>query len=590
MLLGICKFVFAACRSLTRPAAPTILPLAFLAGAVNSAVGQTSAVWTQHNSNSRTGSITAEKSLKPSTVSKQRFGRLFSYTLDDQTYSQPLYVSGLTMAVDHQQHNVIFVATVNNTVYAWDGDSGVANSGKPLWSQSLTPAGARPPNANDMSAIGACGGRYHDFAGNFGIVGTPVIDTASSTLYVVARTVERGSAYVQRLHALDLISGKEKFGGPRVISARYNNLAFNSQIQNQRSALALVHGLIVIAWASHCDFGGQNGLPNYHGWLMTYTASDLKQTAVWVDTPAGYAGGIWQAGQGVTTDDRDNMYLLTGNGSFDDEQANFSMSAVKLSNSGGKLRIASFFTPSNWENLNNMDMDLGSAGLVAIPNASQVVGGGKDGVLYVLDTGNLGGFTSSDNVTQKFQATFPALGHTGHIHGSPVFLTSDSGEYLYVWGENDFLRVFQYTRGGAIPFNSTAVAASAMRAPQVGTGMPGGFLSLSSDGPSNGIVWALTSYACDANQHVEPGILYAFNATAFTGTTATRVLTELWDSKQNPDRDDVGYFAKYSYPTVANGRVYVVGWGPVPAASRTSCSGGTVPSNQGQISVYGLLP
>jgi hypothetical protein len=563
-----------------------------LIGAISTLAQSPPTIWTQHDDNARTGGNTNETILRPSNVEQSHFGKLFSYRLDDQTFSQPLYVPGVPMSVDLKVHNVVFAATVNNTVYAWDADSNTANSGQPLWTRSLTPPGSRVPNAGDMSKIGACNYKYNDFAGNIGIVGSPVIDPKTHTLYVVARTVEGGDRFVQRLHALDITSGDERPYGPKVISASYNGVDFEPQLQNQRAALALVNGVVYIAWASHCDFGGQNGFPDYHGWIVGYSASDLSQTAVWNDTAydGGSQGGIWQAGQAVTADERGNLYLTTGNGSWDGAN-NFGMSVVRLSmNLSGSLRVSNFFTPWNYLRLNNDDMDLGSAGVMAIPGTNKIIAGGKDGILYLIDCDNMGGITSGfpDNVAQEFQATFPS-GPTGHIHGSPIYYNGGVKQFVYLWGENDFLRAFEFTNSSKVSLNSTPAAVSQMRAPQIGTGMPGGFLSSSSNGQSNGIVWALAPYACDANQHVQPGIVYAFDASSFVGGGSAPTLKELWDSREQADRDDVGYFAKFTYPTVANGKVYVSGWGAVSAGDRDKCGGPNAPSNQGQLTVYGLI-
>jgi hypothetical protein len=626
-------------RFLMRKRIPTLgLFLTLLLIAAPLPISAQVVVWTQHNDNGRTGANTHETILKPSNVNRSKFGKLFSYTLDDQTYSQPLYVPNLTMSIDGLAHNVVFVTTVNNSVYAWDADSHTSNGGHSLWRTNLTPPGARPPNIQDMNALGACGGNYRDFAGNFGIVGTPVIDTGRNLIYLVARTVEQG-VFVQRLHALDLRSGNEPLPPPE-ISGTYQGTVFDSkgppfpvfgglpvtlpaatELQNQRAALALVNGVVYIAWSSHCDFG------DYHGWVMGYRASDLTQVTAWNDTPAndngGNMGGIWQAGQGATADEQGNLYFLTGNGTWDGVD-NLSESAIQLKTSStGALRVGNFFTPCNYASLNSGDQDLGSAGAVLIPGTSLLVGGGKQGMLYVMDTNFMGGFTptpgilgcifqdSPDNVVQEFQATFfQNGGATRHIHGSPVFFNGGpSAQYLYVWGETDYLRAYKYsnplnaypagsrsnTRPTAPLFDSTAVAHSFMTAPQIKTGMPGGFLSTSSNGKSDGIVWALTPHACDANSHVQPGALFAFDATNFSGSgsaDSASLLVDLWDSTQDLSRDDVGYFAKYTYPTVANGRVYVAGWGRVPAANEDQCaqdSQPAAPANQGQLSVYGLL-
>jgi hypothetical protein len=559
-------------------------------------------VWTQHNDNSRTGGNTSEKILTPSNVNKKTFGKLFSYILDDQTYSQPLYVPGLRMSVDNETHNVVFVTTVNNTVYAWDADNNISNGGKPLWSVSLTPTGGRPPTVKDMNEIGACGNDYRNFARNMGIVGTPVIDVSSKTLFVVAHTVENGQ-HVQRLHALSITSGSPQSGlRPNVVIAgSYGNVSFNPQLNNQRPALALHDGVVYIGWSSYCDTG------SYHGWIIGYRASDLSQVTRWSSTGSSGShlrGGVWQSGQAV--DGAGNLYFMTGNGGFDGVN-NFGNSAVKLSSDAqNQLAVSSFFTPNNVGDLNTNDMDLGSAGVLYIPGTGMIVGGGKTGMLYLMNTGNLGGHSQSppDKVVQEFQATFshiratiPPTSATRHIHGSPVYFTDGTHRYVYLWGENDYLRVFELTilsRPGPFNppfvtavFNPTAVAKSSMRSPEIGEGMPGGFLSVAANGTSNGVVWALSVYACDALNHVEPGILRAFDASMFTGAGPTRQLTELWNSRQAAN-DDIGYFAKFTYPTVANGKVYVAGWGPVQTAELNKCAPDSAPSNQGELSVYGL--
>lgn len=564
------------------------LALALAAG------GQTVSVWTQHNSNTRIGNNNSETKLTPSNVNKNTFGKLFSYTLDDQSYSQPLYIPQLKMAVDGQIHNVVFVTTVRNSVYAWDADSNTANGGKPLWQVNLTPAGATVPNRAYYSSLGACGGNYNDFAGNLGMVGTPVIDTTTNTLYVVSHVLQ-GTTNVQQLHALDITSGQEKFGAPKTIQATYQGTNFDPQLNNQRPALALVNGIVYIGWSSYCDF--QSFGRTYHGWVIGYRASDLTLVAAWNTTApnAGVQGGLWQSGQGVMTDASNNVYIQTGNGTWNNN-ADYSMSTVKLTPA---LGVSSFFTPCNYQYLNGKDLDLGSSGAIPIPGTPYIAGGGKEGMFYLLDSSSMGGMSCPDKILQEFQAVCPSPATaTMHIHGSPVYFRTSSDEYVYLWGENDFLRVYEFLRSPSAHFDSTAVAASTMRAPQIldsstaiTGGMSGGFMSISSNGTSNGIVWALAVYACNANQHVEPGILYAFDASQFQPQQpqSTKALTELWDSKQNVTRDDVGYYAKFTYPTIANGRVYVASWGQVPSSQLFQCAPSGVPSNQGQLIVYGLL-
>jgi len=204
-------------------------------------------VWTQHNDNSRSGDNLSETVLSPSNVNSSTFGKLYTVSLDDESYGQPLYIPGVV--VGSATHNMVFATTVNNSVYGVDADSGAQ-----LWHVNLTPSGASVPTAANMSALGACGGSYHDFAGKIGIVGTPVISTTTNSLYVVARSIESG-AYVQRLHMLNLATGAEQSGSPVVISGSASGVTFNPQLNNQRPALALVNGVVYIAWSSQCDFG-----------------------------------------------------------------------------------------------------------------------------------------------------------------------------------------------------------------------------------------------------------------------------------------------------------------------------------------------
>ena len=340
------------------------------------------AVWTQHNDNARTGQNNNETELNVGDVSKNTFGKLFSYPLDDQVYTQPLYIPALTMGVDNKAHNVVFVATVNNTLYAFDADDPKANGGSPLWLRNFTPAGARPPTARDISD------EYHDFAKNMGIVGTPVIDMEAGTLYVVSRHVAAGN-FVQQLHAIDIHTGDERPRSPVVIRAKESaggaTTTFNSLYQNQRCALTLVNGVVYIAWASHGDIG------DYHGWILGYRASDLTQTCIWNSTPSGSMSSIWQAGEGLTADSEGNLYCMTGNGSFDGKE-NFGECALKLfpDRATGALSVADFFAPAEWEMLNATDGDLGSSGMLSIPGTKLMVGGGKEGVIYLLDRGQHG--------------------------------------------------------------------------------------------------------------------------------------------------------------------------------------------------------
>jgi len=392
--------------------------------------------------------------------------------------------------------------------------------------------------------------------GHIGIIGTPVIDSSTNTMYFVARTVEGGGTF-QRLRAIDITTGNDRASA---VTIQANG--FDPVSQNQRPALTLSQGVVYIAWSSYCDFGG------YHGFVMGYDASTLQQVHVFNDTPGGSQGGIWQAGQGASVDSNGDLYWETGNGSSNPNAAQFSESFIKLNPSNG-LSVQDWFMPSDFASLNNGDRDLGSSGPLLIPGTSRILGGGKDGIFFLLDTNNMGHLVNNDTqIVQKFQATFVHNGcATLHIHGSPVYWNSNSsGPLIYVWGENDFLREFQFN-GSTL--NTSALHTSTMTAATCG--MPGCQLSVSANGGAtgSGVLWANCVLSGDANHATQPGIFRAFNA--------DDVSQELWDSQQNAGRDSCNNYSKYSYPIIANGKVYLSSFG---TASRDS----------GQVCVYGDFP
>jgi hypothetical protein len=514
-----------------------------LAGALlltASLVAQTS-VTTQHNDVARTGANLTETALTTTNVNVSQFGKLLERTVDDEIYGQPLYVDGLDIP-GLGPRNVVFVATNNDSVYAFDADNPAASA--PLWFVNYTnPAAGITPVAR--TDVGQACGTYRDFAGRIGIGGTPVIDPASNTIYFVTRTKETG-AFIQRLHALDIRTGSARPGSPTVIQAivsgtgdgrdAQNNIAFNSRTHNQRAALLLDRGTVYISWASYCDQGP------YHGWILGYDAASLQQVMVYNTSPDGGLGGIWQSGGGLTADPSGNIYALTGNGSFNGDVGgrNFGNSFIKVSPAGTLL---DWFTPFNWSFLNATDEDLGVQNALLVPNTNLVVGGGKEGVMYVLDRNNLGHFRSGNNgqIVQSFQASTAA-----RMNGAPVYWNSPTyGPAIYVWPAGDPLKVFRLVGG---VFLTPASAQSTVLAP---TGMPGGMLSLSASGstPGTGILWATLSRAGDANHTSQPGILRAFDASNIT--------RELWNSQQNATRDTLGLFSKFSPPTIADGKVFV---------------------------------
>lgn len=522
------------------------------------------AVLNQHNDRYGSGANLNEWRLQVGNVNTNQFGRLYARPVDDQIYAQPLVVTNVNVP-GVGPRNLLMIATVNDSVYAFDADDPSITA--PYWQVSFTNANAVPPRNTDMT--GACGGNYRDFSGNMGIVGTPAIDVTAGTIYLVARTKEFGSNFVQRLHALDLTTGAERPGSPVLITNSYagtgagsaaGRIAFDPQRQNQRPGLRLANGRLYIGWASHCDWGP------YHGWLMAFDATTLQLVATYVTTPNGANGGIWMSGAAPSVDEFGNIYVSTGNGTVGtaanrSDPINRGESILKLD--GTNLAIQSWFTPYNWQILENGDIDLGSAGVLLIPGTTLALNGGKEGKLYLVNRDNMGGLsgspTADTNVIQSFQVT--GLSSPNDIHGAPVWWDGPDGSYTYVWGEFDFLRQYKFDWSSG-KFFLPNYARSVVQAPN---GMPGGILAVSANGTNagTGIVWASHQYSGDANQAVRPGVLRAFDA--------RNVGVELWNSEQFSARDTVGNFAKFVPPTVANGTVYLATF-----------------SNR--LLVYGLLP
>ncbi|HEV2392215.1 MAG TPA: choice-of-anchor D domain-containing protein [Verrucomicrobiae bacterium] len=505
------------------------------------------AVLTHHNDNQRTGRNLNETILNTSNVNSNQFGLLYTLPVDDQIYAQPLVMTNV-LITGKGVHNLVIVVTVNDSVYAFDADDSTVTT--PYWHTSfINPPNIVAPANTDESAIGACGGNYQDFSGNMGIVGTPVIDPATGTMYLVARTKENGTTFVQRLHALDVATGLDRPNSPVVITATYPGtgagssggvVTFDSIRENQRPGLALVNGTVYISWSSHCDNGP------YHGWVIGYDETTLQQVAVFNDTPNGYNGGIWMSGQPPAIDTNGNLYLSTGNGSVDTSGGpNRGESFLKLSRSGTNLTMTSWFTPYNWQTLENGDIDLGSGGLMLIPGTTLALSGGKEGILYLVNRDNMGGLTAStttnDNIIQYFSVT------PNELHGGAVWWDGPANSCAYIWPAAVNLQQYVFN-GSQGRFTLPAFAQSPTAAPN---GQPGALLALSANGAAagSGIVWAAHQLTGDANQSVRPGILRAYDA--------QNVSRELWNSQQNSARDAVGNFAKFVPPTVANGKVYL---------------------------------
>jgi hypothetical protein len=509
----------------------------FSTPSTNASLPSSVAVLTQHNDNGRTGANLQETILTTNNVNTNQFGFLLARPVDDQVYAQPLVMTNVNIA-GVGVHNLLIVATVRDSIYAYDADDATRTA--PYWTDSfINPPNIVPPNNADESAIGACGGGYQDFSGYFGIVGTPVIDPVAGTMFVVVRTKEFGTNFVQRLHALDVATGLDRNNSPIVVAATYTGsgagsaggvVSFDPVRNNQRPALTLVNGVVYISWSSHCDNGP------YHGWVIGYNASTLQQVAVFNATPNGSEAGIWMSGQGPSADAAGNLYLSTGNGSVDTTDYGEAFLKLAPTNSGKVMNVASYFIPLNWANLNTNDVDLGTAGLLLIPGTTLAISGGKQGLVYLVDHDNMGGISGG---MQSWSL------NAGQIHGGPAWWTGPNGSFMYIWADSGgHLLQYQFSGGS---FNTTAFAQSSTAG---GSGSPGGILSVSANGTNagSGILWAVVNTASDANQAVVPGTLHAYNA--------QNVRTELWNSDMVP-RDSLGNLAKFVPPTVANGKVYM---------------------------------
>ena len=482
-----------------------------------------------HNDLAGTGQNQSETALTTSNVNQNSFGKKATYQLDDQSFTQPLFVSNVPFP-GAGPNDAVYVATENNTVYAFDA-KGQASG--PLWQKNLTPSNAHVVDGNTTAGGGPGGGG--PITPNVGITGTPVIDGSSGTLYVVAVSQVNG-VHRHQLHALDITTGNEKFGGPVDIKASVpgtgagsNNgqVTFDATLELQRSALTLVNGVVYIAWASYQDFG------NYHGWVMGYDASTLKQVRVWNATPDGSKGGIWMSGAPLTADSSGNLYLVVGNGSFDADKGgkDYGDSIVKLTPNGGGFTISDYFTPFDQANLAATDFDLGSSGLTLLLNQGLGVNAGKAGKIYLVDLNSMGKFQSGSD-SQIVQSIGGALG-TGPDDLDYSTAVYWNGNVYYV-GDQDTVKQFQLSNG---KLSTSPILSSHSY------GYPGANMSISSNGNSNAILWVIEA----SGQNV----LHAYDA--------TDVGTELYNSNQAGGRDHFGTAIRFTVPTIVNGRVYVAG-------------------------------
>jgi hypothetical protein len=480
---------------------------------VTDASGQTSSfqgVLTWHNDNARDGLNNQETILTPARVAND-FGVVSSYPIDGYAYAQPLYAPQVPVK-NFGLKNVVYVATENDSVYAFDADGIVST---PLWQASfidastgITPIGNRVTGCTDIGP-------------QYGITGTPVIDPVSGTLYVVAATLNtKNNRQSLSLHALDITSGVELPGSPKEISASYDGVTFNAAFENSRPGLLLSHGELYIGFGSHCD------IQPYNGWVMAYDPSTLKQIAVWNATPAGTEGGIWQSGGGISADSAGNLFIGTGNGTFDHNTGgpDFANTLVKLNPS---FELVSYFTPWNQARLAESDLDMGGGYALLLPqqpgaHPREALIGGKGGALYLVDRDSLGGYNPNDDnhIVQEINRAFPAglLGGGAYYHNS-----------VYFGASGDLLKQFKLSNG----MLSTPPILN-----PISPAYPGATPSISSNGDADGIVWWM---------------LNKVPYMALHATLASNIENDVYDSGNALSIRGV----KFTTPTIANGRVYV---------------------------------
>jgi len=487
---------------------------------------------TGNGSNDRPNANLQETQLSPATVSADSFGRIGSFAVDGQVYAQVLYVSGL--AIPGQGfHNVAYVSTMHNSVYAFDADA--MSPTNLIWQVTLGPS---VPSAIDI-------------APEIGILGAGAIDPQAGVLYVVSENLA-DSGPVFYLHALDLTTGAEMLNGPTAIAATVpgngsgalpnNTIPFDASQHIQRPGLLLTNGSIYVAFGSHADHSP------WHGWIISYDASDLSnQTGVFNTTPAGQGGAIWQSGRGLAADDAGNIYAVAGNGDYDGGR-NFSQSIFKMP--GSLSGLLDWFTPSNWQTLDGTDADL-SAGPALIAGTHTLIGADKAGNLYLVNGDSMGHMTAG-HTYPVIPKDSPQL-NIGYIFNFAVW-NRPGGAYVYVQPRSGRLQCLAVT---GLSFQSCPVASGPVSPDKARVGMT---LSANAADDASGILWEITASAADPTGY--SGTLHAFDA--------SNLSSELWNSDMNSDRDALGAMPKFVGATVANGKVYA------PTFSNT-------------VSVYGLL-
>jgi hypothetical protein len=498
------------------------------------------------NDNFRTGQNLAESILTPSTVTPSQFGLLFTDAIDGYAYAQPLYVPNVTIP-SLGTHNVVYVATENDSVYAFDADQ----PGPALWHTTFVDPsnGIVPVPASDIG----CG----DLVPIIGITATPVIDPVSGTLYVVSKVKLGPGRYQQQLHALDITTGLERAKSPVTIAAKVlgtgaesfkGMISFDPLLQQDRPALTLSNGVVYLSFASHCD------IQPYHGWILGYDETTLAQEVVFNTSPDGNESGIWEAGCGPGVDTNGDLIVITGNGTFDagTPRVDYGDSFLRLTPSGGTMSVTSFFTPLNELILDDDDQDMGSGGNLLLPdqpgpNPHLMVGAGKIGTLYLVNRDSMGGFNATmDQMVQELPS------EVGGMYSTPAYWQGTVPgvglrNMIYTGGSADWIKMFVISNG--------LIQTPPISAP-VSFGFPGPSPVISANGTTSGIVWAIDNSAYPGNA----AVLYAFDATD---------MNPLYNSNQF-SADHPGLAVKFTVPTVANGSVYM--------------------GTQTQLAVFGLFP
>lgn len=538
-------------------------------------------VYTYHDDPARDGVNDREYALSPARVNVASFGKLFSCPVDGAIYAQPLWVAHLRMA--DGEHNVVFVATEHDSLYAFDADRSPCLE---LWHDDLIDTDHGGLGGESTVPAGTTGyfvGQgYGDITPEVGITGTPVIDPKSSTLYVVSKSViySAGVRYYQRLHAVDLATGAEKPGSPVTITASYSgktqsgtSVDFDARRENQRAGLAMVDGTVYVAFGSHED------VRPFFGWLLgyRYDGHSFEQTCVLNTAPNFGGGGVWMAGAAPAAGPDGDLFVTTGNADFDAANAtgpkdDYGDSLLRLSR---RLRVLQYFTPSDqaYNNKENNDFGAGGVVLANLPRGSRLrhlaLAGGKDGKLFVLDRDALAGFGDA-RAWQEVKA-----GKESDLSGPNPGVIFSAGAF---WHDEYFLA----GAGGPLqayrldPATARLTLTASAAVPAGGFGYPGGTPSISASGDAQGVVWVLDNrrYCTAASQGCGPAVLYAYDA---------KSLHELWNSSLSR-ADAAGHAVKFAVPTIANGKVYV--------GTRGNNSGGLFESSSvpGELDVYGLKP